>query len=308
MQSAFRTRDALLLVLLALVWGHSFLFIKTAVPVLGPGWIVVSRMLLGGAFLLPLGLLRRDAFPRDRRTLGQLALIGIAGSALPWTGQAWAQRFLDSGLVAVLNACTPLATLGLAVLAKQERLERHRLIGIGVAIAGTLTVVGGEVGSGRSALALLMAVLATIGYAYATVFTRKHVSGRIGSVPAAALQLLFGGAFMVPLATLAHGAPPVRLPLPVALALLALGVLGTGLAFLIYFTLLARVGATNTSMVTYLVPLIALAAGAVYRGERFEPSVLLGACALVGGVWLAQRGRSGTELDRNLASSASGEP
>lgn len=305
MQSAFRPRDALLLLLLALVWGHSFLFIKTAVPVLGPSWIVVSRMLIGGALLLVLGLLRREVFPRDGRTLAQLALIGILGSALPWTGQAWAQRYLDSGLVAVLNACTPLATLGLAVLDKQERLERHRLVGIGVAIGGTATVVGGEVGLGRSALALLMAVLATVGYAYAAVFTRKHVSGRIGSVPAAALQLLFGGAFMVPLASSIHGAPPLRLPLPVVLALLALGILGTGLAFLVYFTLLGRVGATNTSMVTYLVPLIALAAGAVYRGERFEPSVLLGACALVGGVWLAQQRRSGTELDRELAPSAS---
>lgn len=111
---------------------------------------------------------------------------------------------------------------------------------------------------------------------------------------------------MVPLAGLAHGAPPLLLPLPVALSLLALGFLGTGLAFLIYFTLLARVGATNTSMVTYLVPLIAMAAGAVYRGERFEPSVLLGACALVGGVWLAQQRRSGTEIDRQLARSDAG--
>lgn len=302
MQSAFRARDALLLVLLALVWGHSFVFIKLIVGVLAPLWIVVSRMLLGGALLLVLALVRGDAFPRDRPTLVRLAMLGILGSALPWAGQAWAQRFLDSGLVAVLNACTPLATLGLAVISKQEQLERHRVVGIGIAIVGTLTVIGGELGSGRSALALVMSVSATVGYAYAAVFTRKHVSGRIANMPAAALQLLFAGAFMVPLASLAHGAPPTRLPLLAILALLALGLLGTGLAFLIYFTLLGRVGATNTSMVTYLVPMVALAAGAVYRGERFGPSVVVGACALVFGVWLAQQRRGSTALERTFRS------
>lgn len=292
MQSSFRARDASLLILLALIWGHSFLFIKLTVAALASSWIVAARMLLGGTCLLALALLRRDAFPRDAAMLTRLAVLGILGSAIPWAGQAWAQRSLDSGLVAVLNACTPLATLGLAVATGQERLERHRVLGIAIAIGGTLAVVGGEVGSGRSAWALLMAVLATIGYAYAAVFTRKHVSGRIANVPAAALQLLFGGVFIAPLAALAQGAPPSSLPAVAALSLLALGLLGTGVAFVIYFALIGRVGATNTSMVTYLVPMVAMAAGALYRGERFGMSVVVGACALVGGVWLAQQQRA----------------
>jgi len=288
-KSAFGARDAFLLIVLAFFWGHSFLFIKTAVASVAPAWIVCARMLIGGVLLLAIGALRGDVLPRDLARLRTLAFIGIAGSAVPWAGQAWAQGYLDSGLVAVLNACTPLATLGIAVVTGQERLERQRLIGIGIAITGTLIVVGGEVGSGRSPLALIVAVLATVGYAIAAVATRAHVSGRISNVPAAALQLVLGGLALLPFAAITSGPPPLSLPPLAALSVLALGVVGTGLSFLIYFSLIGRVGATNTSMVTYLVPVVAMSAGAFYRGERFGPNVYVGACALIGGVWLAQR-------------------
>jgi drug/metabolite transporter (DMT)-like permease len=296
-KSAFAVRDVLLLTLLAFIWGHSFLFIKIAVGSVAPIWIVTARMLTGGVLLLGVMAVRRTRVPRDLPTLGKLAAIGVLGSAIPWVAQAWSQRYLDSGLVAVLNAFTPLATLGIAVLLKQERLERQRVIGIAIAIVGTLVVVGGEVGSGRSPLALAAAVLATVGYALAAVLTRAHVSGQVPHLPAAALQLLAGALVLAPIASALHGAPPTHVSPLVALSLLTLGVFGTGLAFLIYFTLIARVGATNTSMVTYLVPIVAMVAGALYRGERFGGNVFLGATALIGGVWLAQRRSVPTSAD-----------
>jgi drug/metabolite transporter (DMT)-like permease len=287
-KSAFGARDVALLALLALFWGHSFLFIKIAVAELAPVWIVTARMTIGGLLLLAVTLLARIPIPRDGRTLRTLAVIGVLGSALPWACQAWSQHYLDSGLVAVLNAFTPLATLALAVITGQERLERSRVLGIALAIAGTLIVVGGEVHAGRSPLALGAAVLATFGYAFAAVYTREHVSGKIASLPAAALQLVFGALTLAPVAgTLGGGVP--SLSQPALLALLGLGVLGTGLAFAIYFTLIARVGATSTSMVTYLTPVVAMTAGAFYRGERFGPNVYVGSVALIAGVWLAQR-------------------
>jgi drug/metabolite transporter (DMT)-like permease len=288
-KSAFGARDALLLVLLAFIWGHSFLFIKIAVAVVAPIWIVTLRMLTGGLLVLAVIILRRASVPRDASTLAKLAAIGVLGSALPWALQAWSQRYLDSGLVAVLNAFTPLTTLGIAVLMGQERLERQRVIGIAIAIAGTLVVIGGEVGSGRSPLALFAAVSATVGYALAAVLTRAHVSGRVPLLPAAAIQLLAGALFLWPIATAVNGPPPTQLSPLVALSLLALGVFGSGIAFLIYFSLIARVGATNTAMVTYLTPIVAMSAGALYRDERFGSNVFLGTAALIGGVWLAQR-------------------
>jgi drug/metabolite transporter (DMT)-like permease len=288
-KSAFSPRDAALFGLLALFWGHSFLFIKIAVASVPPAWIVAARMALGGLLLLLVGVLRGERMPRERETLTKITIVALTGSALPWVGQAWAQRYLDSGLLAVLNACTPLVTLAMAVLSGQEALARNRVIGLLIAITGTLIVLGGEVGSGRSVAALLVAVLATIGYAFAGVYTRAHISGRVAALPAAALQLLIGALVLIPIASALHGPPPTALPPLVVVALLALGLLGTGISFLIFFTLIGRVGATNTAMVTYLIPIVAMTAGAVYLGERFGPNVFVGALALVGGVWFAQR-------------------
>jgi drug/metabolite transporter (DMT)-like permease len=287
--SAFRARDATLLLVLALVWGHSFFFIKIAVAAMPPAWIVTGRMLIGGLTLLGLALALGHRVPRDKETLGTLAIVGLSGCSLPWFGQAWAQRSLDSGLVAVLNACTPLATLVIAVLAGQETLRKRRVLGIGIAIAGTLIVVGGEVNAGRSLPALIVAILATTGYAFAAVFTRARISGKVPSLPAAAVQLVIGGLALVPVALALNGPPPAAVSPAVVGAEAALGLFGTGIAFLIYFTLIERVGATNAAMVTYLVPIVGLACGALYRGEHFGPNVLIGALALITGVWLAQR-------------------
>jgi drug/metabolite transporter (DMT)-like permease len=266
--SSFRPRDAALLLVLAVVWGNSFFFIKTAVAVVPPLWIVTTRMALGATLLVLIGLTQKGrpsrareaelrAPPLDLGTFVKVGMVGIFGSALPWAGQAWAQRFLESGLMSVLNATTPVATLLLALMLRQERLYTNRLLGLGLALLGTGLVIGIEVRAGRSALAQLVGVLATFGYAFAAVMTRAYVSGRMSNVWAAATQLSWGTLVLAPIAWAFHGPPPTELSAGVLGALGALGLLGTGAAFLIYFALLERVGATNTSMVTYLVPQVA---------------------------------------------------
>jgi drug/metabolite transporter (DMT)-like permease len=289
-RSSFAPRDAALLVVLALVWGNSFLFIKTAVAEVAPAWIVTLRMALGAALLIGIALARRETAPQGFGSILSLGLIGIFGSALPWFGQAWAQRSLDSGLASVLNSTTPVSTLVLALALRQERLYPNRVIGLAIAVAGALLVVGLEIRAGRSAAALVIAVLATLGYALAGVLTRAYVSGRISNVWAAAIQLAWGAAVLGPITWATAGPPPALSALSSAVlgSLLALGLFGTGLAFLIFFSLLQRVGATNTSMVTYLVPVIGLASGALVRGERFGLNVFVGAAAMLSGVWLAQ--------------------
>lgn len=279
----------MLLLLLAAFWGHSFLFIKLAVHSVPPLWIVTARMTVGGLLLLAIVTASRQPLPRDPRMLATLAFAGIAGAALPWAGQAWAQRYLDSGLTAVLNSFTPVATLVLAVLAGQERMHKYRVIGLGLAVLGMITVVGGEMGSGKSAPALLMAVFATAGYAIGSVVTRARVSGRVRNLPAAAVQVVAGAFAVAPLAWTSSGPPPTHLAPGVLAALAALGVLGTGLGFLIYFTLIERVGATNATMVTYLAPVVGLASGAAFRGEHFGLNVFVGAALLIGGVWVSQK-------------------
>jgi drug/metabolite transporter (DMT)-like permease len=191
--------------------------------------------------------------------------------------------------MAVLNSFTPVATLVVAVLAGQEQLYRNRVAGLAIAVTGMVTVVGGEVGSGKSLGALLVAVLATAGYAIAGVVTRARLSRRVPNLQAAALQLLAGAAVVWPLAWHGSGAPPVHLDPVVAGALAGLGLFGTGLGFLMYFTLIERVGATNAAMVTYVVPIVGLVSGAMFRGERFGFNVFAGAALLILGVWLSQR-------------------
>lgn len=290
-RSSFSTADAGLLVLLALMWGNSFLFIKFAVASIPPEWIVAGRLTIGSALLIAIVAVRRQTLPRTARDLVVLAVIGVAGAAVPWAGQAWAQQFLDSGITAVLNATTPGATLAIAVVVGQERLSGTRVVGLLVALVGSVVIIGGEIGTGSSAAALIVAGVAPFAYGLGTVLARARVSGRIAALPAAATQLTLAAVVVTPIAWATSGPPPPPTGMPGAAAgaLLALGVFGTGLAFLVYFTLIGRVGATNASMVTYLVPVVGLVAGAVVRGERFGPNVLVGATILVLGVWLAQR-------------------
>ena len=290
-RSSFSPRDAGLLVLLSLLWGNSFLFIKIAVEEVAPGWLVAGRLTIGGLLLVAIVAVRRLPLPRDRRTLVALAVIGVAGTAAGGFGQAWAQQSLDSGLVAVLNATTPVATLVLAVVAGIERLHLARVLGLAVAVAGSVVVIGGEISAGGPVLPLIVAAVAPFAYALGSVLTRKEISGKVATLPAVGVQLAAGAVVMTVLSLGVEGAPPhpATLSLAPAIALLALGVLGTGVAFIIYFTLIARVGATNASMVTYLVPIVGLVAGAVVRGERFGLNVFLGAAILIVGVYVAQR-------------------
>lgn len=289
-RSAFSPRDAGLLVVLALLWGNSFLFIKFAVEAIPPLWVVAGRLTVGGALLGVIAALRRQRLPR---TPGMLLILGVIGASTAggWLAQAWAQQQLDSGLVAVLNATTPVMTLVVAVALRQERLHVARVGGLAVAIAGTVVVIGGEIQAGGPALALAAAALATFGYAVSGVLTRARVSGRVATVPGAGTQLLLGAVVINAAALVTDGLPPAPTDIPAAaaLSLLALGLLGTGVAFLIFYRLIGTVGATNASMVTYLVPIVGLISGAIVRGERFGLNVLVGAAVLIGGVYLAQR-------------------
>ncbi|MGI9016840.1 MAG: DMT family transporter, partial [Euzebya sp.] len=291
-QSTFTPRDAGLLLLLAFLWGNSFLFIKTAVAEIPPGWVVAGRLTIGGALLVGIVAVRQLKLPTQRRHLVALAAIGILGTAVPWTGQAWAQQSLDSGLVAVLNATTPVATLILAVAAGIERLHTARVVGLGVAVIGSFIIIGGEISAGGPVMALAIAAIAPFGYGLGSVLTRREISGKVGTLPAVATQLCMAAMVLTLASYVVEGSPPVLSELSplVTAALFALGLFGTGIAFIIYFTLIERVGATNASMVTYLVPIVGLAAGAVVRGERFGANVFIGAAILILGVYLAQRG------------------
>jgi drug/metabolite transporter (DMT)-like permease len=287
----FSPRDTVLLLSLGGMWGLSFLFIEVALRGFTPLWIVAGRTLTGAAFLLLVLRVRRQPLPRSLRLWGHLFVLGLVSNALPWGAVAWAQQAIPSGLAALLMALVPTSTLVVAVLVGMERFSVSRAIGLLLALGGVgLTVAADLTDTGRL-VAIVVIVLATVLYGAGAVYAKRFVSGvaspltiATGQVASAGLASTVAALVLDPLPAWSELAPEV------VGSVLALGTIGTGGAFLVFYTLIARVGATNTTLVTYLIPLVAVVAGALVLGERLPPEALLGGALIGAGIWLAQRG------------------
>lgn len=283
-------RETLTLLALSTMWGLSFLFIELALDGLGPLWIVAGRTLIGGVVLLTVLRLRRRSLPVGWSAWRHLFVLGMVNNAVPWTGVAWAQQSLPSGLTALLMALVPTSTLLVSAAIGLERLTRLRIVGLLVALGGVGLIVGGDVDQPVRVPAVAVVVVATVLYAAGAVYAKRHVSGTLPPLALATGQVLAAGTVTLPVALLVDGLPGrAGLAVPVLGAVAALGVFGTGLAFLLFYVLIERVGATNATMTTYLIPLVAVVAGALFLGERLG-LVALGGGALIGvGIWLSQR-------------------
>ena len=283
-----------LLLVLGGMWGLSFLFIEIALRGLGPVWIVAGRTAVGGLFLLAVLQFRGRSLPRSRRMWGHFLFLGIFGNALPWIGAAWAQQWLPSGLVALLMAAVPTSTLVVSVAAGLERFTFPRIAGLALALSGVaLTVAAESVEPGRL-VAIGVVIGATVMYSVGAVYAKQAVSGSESPLTIATGQVLMAFLVTLPAALLLDPIPSLAgITLAVASSVLALGILGTGAAFLVFYTLIERVGATNTTLVTYLIPLVAVIAGAIVLGERLALPAIAGGGLIVAGVWLAQKGTRG---------------
>lgn len=288
---SYSAGDAVLLLALSSMWGLSFLFMEISLRELAPLWIVVGRTGVGGLVLLTLLAVRRTGLPSRLRTWGHLLILGSINNAAPWAGIAWAQQSLPSGLAALLMAIVPTSTLLVSALVGLERITRRRLLGLVLALGGVAAIVLGDLGEPGRVIAVLVVVAATLAYAAGAVYTKSFVSGTLAPLPLATGQVICATAVSIPVALAVEGTPPALTALSGATltSVLLLGTLGTGLAYFVFYTLIARVGATNTTMVTYLIPLVAIVAGAVVLGERLGVPALVGGGLIVLGIWLAQR-------------------
>jgi drug/metabolite transporter (DMT)-like permease len=288
---AFGRRDALLLVLLSSMWGLSFLFIEIALRELGPLWIVAGRTVVGGLVLLVLLRLRGRRLPRGRRVWGHLLVLGSVNNALPWAGVAAAQRSLPSGLVALLIALVPTSTLLVSAAAGIERITPARIGGLVLALGGVAAIVGGDLDDTGRVLAVLTVMGATVLYAIGAVYAKRTLSGRVPALQLATGQVLCAALVTIPAAWVFEGPITASTPLAPAtlLAVTALGGFGTGAAFYLFYVLIERVGATNSTLTTYLIPLVAIVAGALLLDERLGWSALLGGALIGAGVYVSQR-------------------
>lgn len=301
----FAPLDVAVLAGLASMWGFSFLFIKVAVAAMSPLWVVGVRTSVGALVLLVILRLRRRMLPRDPATWGRLLVLATLGNAIPWGLLAWAEQFIPSGLAAVINALTPSSTLLVAAAIGLERLTGRRIAGLALALGGTLLAVWTELGTPGRGAAAVAVVLATVCYGGAAVFAKRKVSGTHPPLVIATGQVLLAALISLPLAVVVGPMPLGAAVTPAVIAsVLALGGLGTGAAFFLFYTLIARVGATNAAMVTYLVPVVGVAAGALLLAEPVGVNLVVGAALIVGGIWLAQREHTPTPVEQLEEASA----
>lgn len=295
----FTPIDVTLLGALALMWGLSFLLISVLLSALTPLWINAARAAVGSLALLTILRIRGVRLPRDRRTWGHLVVLGTMTNAIPWTAIAWALQFLPSGLAALIMALVPTSTLIVAVAVRLEHLTTTRIAGLLLALGGVAVIIGEDLDDTGRLLAILAAIGATLLYAFGSVYAKRRLSGRHRPLSIAAGQILAAALVTTPVA-FAWSQPPAfdRIDGAVILSLLALGALGTGVAFVAFYRLIERVGATNATMVTYLIPVVAVTAGSLVLGERLGVAALVGGALVIAGIRLSQRTGRPTAIER----------
>jgi drug/metabolite transporter (DMT)-like permease len=279
--------------LLAAIWGSSFLFIKVGVRELHPIWLTFGRVAAGAVTLLIVLAVTRDRLPRDGRLWAHLVVVATLGVVVPFTLFGYGEQRVSSVLAGIWNAATPLVALPLAVLVfRTERMTRARVGGLTVGFLGVLVVLGVWRGVGGAELTgQLMCFGAAMCYAVAIPYQKKFIAGRAGSgVAIAAAQLLVALALLAVVAPLLAGAPPAptRLSGQVILCVLALGALGTGVAFVLNLAVIRLAGASTSTSVTYLMPVVATLAGVLILGEHLRWNQPAGAVVVIAGVAVSQ--------------------
>ncbi len=271
--------------LIALFWGSSFLWIKLALTGLSPLQVTLARVVLGGAVLTAFCFATGQRLPADRRTWAHLVVAAFFGNALPFLLFAVGELTVPSGVAGMLNSTTPLWALVIGILVGTERdLRPVRLAGLGLGFGGTLLIFApwraGDL-AGWGALAILAAAAS---YAISYTYIGRYLSGRGGApLPLSAAQILTA-AGITTLALPAGGLAPVHLRLDALIAVVILGVFGTGVAFALNYRLIADEGATQAATVGYLLPVVSVLLGALVLDEDLSPRVIAGMVVVLAGV------------------------
>jgi drug/metabolite transporter (DMT)-like permease len=286
-----------MLVLLALVWGSSFMFIKVAVRELDPATLVLGRLAVAAltlAIVVPLVLGAKPTLTELRGNWPYLAVVGLLNTAVPFWLLSWGETRIDSGLASIIQASVPIFNALLAFgFFHDQRVTGRRLVGVAVGFVGVALLVGAQ------PQAKILGALAVVGmatcYAAGGLLTRHHLSGvrpqavALGTTVVAALAMLPTGIAFAP----SH--VPSWKPIG---SVVFLGVIGTAVAYLLFYAIIAGAGAAYASFVTYLVPPVALAYGALFLHERIGWPAVAGLVLILTGVSL------GTGRRRRVASAA----
>jgi drug/metabolite transporter (DMT)-like permease len=282
-------------ILLGLIWSTSFLWIKIGVQEIGPMALVAFRMLFGALTAIAVAVYQKTKWPRDWKTWGVFSILGFTNLAIPIFLIAWGERTIDSAVASILNATVPLFTIVIAHLwLSDDKMTLQKILGLLIGFAGVVILMSKDISAGahNSVLGQGAVILAAVFYAWSTVFARKatqHVEGPArGAAP-----LITATIFMWILGPMAE--KPFVIPaLPLTwIAAVWLGVLGSGLAWLMFYYLLHEIGPTRATLVTYLFPVGGVIFGVLFLSEQLSWQLVAGTVLIAGSLaivnWKSRR-------------------
>jgi len=289
------------LVVLSILWGGSFFFVQVAVTALPPFTIVLLRVGLAAAALHLYLLATGARMGFDPRLWGAFLIMGFINNVVPFSLLVWGQTQIASGLASILNATTPLFTVIVAhIMTTDEKMNGGRLAGALTGFAGVIVMIGPEMLDGLSSnLAAQIACLgAALSYAFAGVFGRRFARMGAAPVQTATGQVTASSILLLPLVMFSDKPWTLAMPgLEIWASIVALALVSTSLAYILYFRLLSTAGATNLLLITLLVPVSAILLGATILGERLEPEHFAGMALIALGL-AAIDGRPARALGR----------
>jgi drug/metabolite transporter (DMT)-like permease len=287
-----------LYIALGIVWGCSFIFIKLGLEFLTPFGVAFGRCALGALALLIYLKLKGLTLVRDRKMIGHLWVVSLLLNVIPGIFFAWAETEVTSILAGIINAVTPLMTLiAIMVVSRNEKPTRPQIVGLMLGFLGVLTVLGAWQGLGDNPLwAILILLAAVTCYGFSFPYSRRFIlPAQLKPEVMAATQVTLGAITLLPL-FLINGIAKNEYRLGPVLAMVALGVFGSGFAYIWNFTIMRDAGSAIASSVTYVTPVVAVAVGLIFLQEKlhwYEPVgaliVLLGAAIAQGRIPLSKK-------------------
>ena len=277
-----------MLVTLSIVWGGTFFFQEIAVQELPVFTIVSIRVLIAALLLWVVTALTGNTLPSGVKIWGALFLLALVNNVIPFTLIVWGQQEISSGLAAILNATVPLFTVLIAhFVTTDEKLTRTKFAGVIIGLFGVIVIIGEDAleGVGIAVLAQLAVLVASLAYTFGGLYGRKIQAMGLTTLGISTGQLIASSVILTPVALLVD--EPWTLSLPgteIIIAVIALASVSTAFAYILFFRILATAGATNLMLVTFLIPVSALALGILILGEVLETRHMIGLLCIGAGL------------------------
>ena len=296
---------------LGFFWGSSYFWIKVGLETVPPLTLIAGRLVLASVFLWAVVLLTREPLPRSSRQYGHLLVMACVNIVLPFVLIAFGEQSIDSALASILNATVPLFVIILApMFLPDEGITWPKIAGLAVGFAGVILLVAPDLVNVQDAdlTGELLLIGSSLSYAVGNVYAKRNVRGLAPRIPAL-FQVFLAALIVVPAALVIDRPFETVHPAPEALAAIAwLGIIGSGFAYLCYFTILANWGATRTSLVAYLLPVVGILLGTAILDDPLTVNRIAGTALVIAGIAIVNSGAAMARIVlRRSAPTAAGE-